>query len=426
MKRLIPIVLLLLIGFAIYRAQQPPQARDQLNYSGVVEVTTVDESFEVSGRLKSISVHEGDSVKAGQELARLDDALAQANLKQAQARVGAAKARLDQLLAGFRNEEIAQASARLEQAQADVELLRNGPTAPELETAEAQMRASRSRAQLLQQGYRQEDILAAQSQRQAAASNLDTMKKEYQRANNLFKEGAISDQQLESRKNQYDQALSASQAADQTAAKLQRGLRSSEIQSGVQDYRASQARYANVAQGSRPEQIAKAEAILQERSQALQLMRQGPRKEEIQAARQQFNEAKSALEASQVMLAKTKLLASSDGTVLTRNLEPGEAVNPGQSVLSVADSLHPWVNIYVPEYELPKIHLGQAGAVSADGLDKPLQGKIVRIAEKSEFTPKFIQTERERVNLVFRAKFAFENSGLSLRGGMPADVKLSK
>jgi HlyD family secretion protein len=426
LKRLIPIILLLIIGVAIYRSQQRPKAREQLNYSGVVEVTTVDESFEVSGRLKSISVHEGDSVKAGQELARLDDALAQANLKQAQARVGAAKARLDQLLAGSRNEEIAQASARLEQAQADVELLSNGPTAPELETAEAQMRASRSRAELLQQGYRQEDISAAQSQRQAALSNMDTMKKEYNRANNLFKEGAISDQQLESRKNSYDQALSAYQAADQNATKLQRGLRSTEIQSGVQDYRASQARYANLAQGSRPEQIAKAEAILQERGQALQLLRQGPRKEEIQAARQQYNEAKSALEASQVMLAKTKLLASSDGVVLTRNLEPGEAVNPGQSVVSVADSLHPWVNIYVPEYELPKIHLGQAGAVSADGLDKPLQGKIVRISEKSEFTPKFIQTERERVNLVFRAKFSFENSALSLRGGMPADVKLSK
>lgn len=426
MKRLIPLVVLLIVGIAIYRSHLPPQARAQLKYSGVVEVTTVDESFEISGRLIEVKVREGESVKKGQELARLDDALAVANLKQAKARAGTAQAKLDQLLAGSRPEEIAQAEARAQQAQADLEQLRNGPTAPELQAVQAQMAASRERASLLQEGYRQEDIAAATAQRQAAASNLQTWKAEYQRAVNLSKEGAISLQQLESKKNSYDQALAAFNSAQENANKLQRGPRPTEIAASLQDFQANKARRDTLAQGTRPELISKAEAVLAERQQAVQLAHQGPRREEIAAARQQLLEAKSALEAAQVSLNKTHLLASGPGTVLARNFEPGEAINPGQSVIAVADVAHPWVNIYIPEYELPKVQLDQAGKVSADGLDQPLNGKIVRIFEKSEFTPKFIQTERERVNLVYKAKFAFDNPQLRLRGGMPADVDLAK
>ncbi len=424
MKRILAPIILLLVAVAIYRSQQPPQARAKLSYSGVVEVTSVDEAFEITGTLKSVEVREGQSVRRGDLLARLDDAAALTTLEQARSREGQAKARLQQLLNGSRGADIAQAEARLAQSQADLEQLRNGPTQQELAAAQAGMRAARERAEL-SRSFRSEEVAGARSQWEGARSNLKTARSDLDRFQKLHREGAISDQQLEQHQNSYQQALSGYKVAQENLHKLESGPRQGEARASFQDYRSSQARYADLAKGTRPELIAKAEAIVTERAQALRLMREGPRPEEIEAARQTLREAKAGVSAAEVALAKSRLKASCDGVVLLRNLEPGETAQAGAAVISIGDLEHPWVNIYVPEYELPKVRLGQSARVSADGQSQPLQGKVTRVYEKAEYTPKFIQTPRERVNLVFRAKVEFANPEQRLRSGMPADVELT-
>lgn len=426
MKRIpIPLmVVLVLLSVGIWFAHRPRTVRTQLTYSGVVEATTVECAFEMTGTVSEVLVQEGQTVASGQLLARLDNRALKASLAQAQAREGAAKARYDQLKRGFRPEEIAQAEARLSAAQADLEQMQNGPTAEEVESARAQMQAAEQRAQMMGEGYRQEEVAGARHQWEMASTNLQLTQKDYQRFLQLHKEGAISDQQLESRKNQLAQAQGNFRVATDTYQKLRSGPRKQEKQGAWDDFRAASARYRDLQDGYRPEQIAKAQANAVERARALDLMRQGARQEEIEAARRQWQEAQAAVQGVQVQLSKTELHSPCAGILSVRNLEPGEAVNPGLSVLTLADLHHPWVNLYLPEDELARVKLGQAGQITGDGIDQPVAGKIIRIYEKAEFTPKFIQTPKERTNLVYRAKMAVDNPELKLHPGQPVDVEL--
>lgn len=423
MKRLFPFVLLL-VAVSVWWNQRPSGPRSRLTYSGVVEATTIDCAFEAPGTVAEVLVAEGAEVQAGQPLARLDRRQLTAQLEQMEARVGAARARHEQLKRGFRPAEIAQAEARVRAAAAELEQLRNGPTVPELESLEAQMSASQQRAQMMSEGSRQEDVEAARSLLAGARTQLDTSRRDYERFTRLHREGAVSDQQLESRRNQWAQAEAQFRNAQQSLLRLQRGPRVQEVRGAWEDYRGARSRYQDRAQGTRPELVARAEAQWDERRRALDLMREGPRREEIEAAAQQLQEARAAVRAIRVQWEKAELKAPLAGRITVRNLEPGEAVVAGQAVLTLSDLRRAWVNLYIPEEELSRVHLGQAGSLTADGLQGSLAGKLVRIYEKAEFTPKFIQTPRERINLVFRAKLALDNPDMKVHPGQPVDVEL--
>jgi len=423
MKRFIPF-LLLLVGLAVWWSQRPPAARAALTYSGVVEATTVDCAFEMAGTVSEVLVQEGQAVRKGEVLARLDRRSWQASVEKMRARVAQAHLRYQQLERGYRPAEIAQAFSRLRAAQADLEQLERGATADELQAARAQMQSAASRSSMVNEGYRREDIESARSQLAGARTNLQLTLVDYQRFQRLHQEGAISDQQLETRKNQWAQARSNFEVASATYARMSAGPRRQERAGAYEDFQASAARYRDLADGTRPEMIEKARAQVAERSQALDLMQQGPRREEMEAARAGWKEAQASLQAAEVQLSKATLLAPLDAVISVRNLEPGESVTAGTSVLTLADLKHPWVNLYIPEYERPKVALGASGQIRRDGVPAGLSGKIVRIYDKAEFTPKFIQTPRERVNLVYRAKLLFEDPKLVMHPGQPVDVRL--
>lgn len=423
MRRLFPFVLLL-VAVSVWWNQRPAGPRTRLTYSGVVEATTVDCAFETAGTVSEVLVQEGAEVKAGQLLARLDRRQLAAQIEQMEARVGAARARHEQLKRGYRPAEIAQAEARVRAAQAELEQLRNGATAPQLESLEAQMSASRERARMMSEGSRREDLAAALSLLEGARTQLETSRSDYDRFRRLHGEGAVSEQQLEARRNQFAQAQAQFRNAEQSLLRLQHGPRPQEVRGAWQDYRSARSRYEDLAQGTRPELIARAEAQWDERRRALDLMQEGPRREEIEAAARQLQEAQAALKSVRVQWEKAELKASAAGFITVRNLEPGEAVVAGQSVLTLSDLRRAWVNLYIPEEELSRVHLGQVGSLTADGLQGSLSGKLVRIYEKAEFTPKFIQTPRERVNLVFRAKLGLQNDERKVHPGQPVDVEL--
>ncbi|MBX3167716.1 MAG: efflux RND transporter periplasmic adaptor subunit [Candidatus Eremiobacteraeota bacterium] len=423
MKRLIPFVLLL-VALAVWWSQRPPAARTALTYSGVVEATTVDCAFEMAGTVSEVLVQEGQSVRKGEVLARLDRRSWQASVEQMRARASQARFRYQELERGYRPAEIAQASSRLRAAQAELQQLESGATAQELQAARAQMLSAAARSSMLNEGYRREEIDSARSQLASARTNLQLTQLDYQRFQRLHKEGAISDQQLEARKNQWAQARSSFEVASAGYARLSSGPRRQERSGAYEDYQAAAARYHDLADGTRPELIEKARAQVAERRQALDLMRQGPRREEIEAARAGWKEARASLQAAEVQLSKASLLAPLDAVISVRNLEPGESVTAGTSVLTLADLKHPWVNLYIPEYERSQVALGAVGKISGDGVPAGLSGKVTRIYDKAEFTPKFIQTPRERVNLVYRAKLLFDNPDLVMHPGQPVDVRL--
>ena len=113
---------------------------------------------------------------------------------------------------------------------------------------------------------------------------------------------------------------------------------------------------------------------------------------------------------SRIRLTYTVLRAPFNGVVLVRQAELGEVVSPGTPIVTLADLDHLWVRVYVPETDLGKVHWGQVVDVHTDSFpDKTYPGRISFISSEAEFTPKSVQTEKERVTLVYRVKVDMDN-----------------
>ncbi|MBI5867220.1 MAG: HlyD family efflux transporter periplasmic adaptor subunit [candidate division Zixibacteria bacterium] len=172
-------------------------ANGSLLVSGTVEATEAQLGFQAPGRIEDISVKEGDQIKAGAELARLDRSEAQARRDQADAQLAAARALLAEMESGFRSEEIAQARAarnaaqdKLSDAQRDLERTRKlrdgGAVSQEIldkantlaEVAKNQFTQADEQARLVESGARKERIDAQRAmvaQGEAAVRSVDAL-----------------------------------------------------------------------------------------------------------------------------------------------------------------------------------------------------------------------------------------------------------
>lgn len=160
-------------------------------------------------------------------------------------------------------------------------------------------------------------------------------------------------------------------------------------------------------------------------AEALKLAEEGPRKDAVAAARARVESARASLALAETQLENTRLAAPFAGTVLSHNIEPGEFVAAGTPVVTVADLAHVWVRAYVSQTDLGRIRHGQPAEVRTDTFPgKVYQGTVGFISSEAEFTPKTVQTEKERVKLVFRIKVDLANPQDELKPGMPADVAL--
>ena len=168
-----------------------------------------------------------------------------------------------------------------------------------------------------------------------------------------------------------------------------------------------------------------AEAKAAAAAEALKLAEEGPRKDAVAAARARVESARASLALAETQLENTRLVAPLSGVVLSHNIEPGEFVSAGTPVITVADLAHVWVRAYVPQPELGRLRHGQPAEVRTDSFpDKIYRGTVGFISSEAEFTPKSVQTEKERVKLVFRIKIDLENPADELKPGMPADAVL--
>lgn len=168
-------------------------------------------------------------------------------------------------------------------------------------------------------------------------------------------------------------------------------------------------------------------AVAQERSARanLELLEAGPRPWQVEAARGQVTQAKAALAFARSRLAEATILSPINGVVLRKNLEAGETANPGVSILTLVDPTDLWLRAYVPETDIGKIKVGMVARITVDAFrDRSFAARITEIASEAEFTPKNVQTKKERVNLVFRIKIAVDNPEGFLKPGMPADADI--
>jgi HlyD family secretion protein len=152
---------------------------------------------------------------------------------------------------------------------------------------------------------------------------------------------------------------------------------------------------------------------------------EGSRKEDIAIARANLNQADANLGLSRIDLSYTTLCAPSTGVITVRQAELGEVVSPGSPVVTLADLDHIWLRAYIAETDLGRIHWGQDATITTDTYPgKQYHGRISFISPDAEFTPKSVQTYKERVTLVYRIKIDIDNPNHELKPGMPADARI--
>ena len=164
-------------------------------------------------------------------------------------------------------------------------------------------------------------------------------------------------------------------------------------------------------------------AQLQSARKGLQLQASGFRAEEVLGAEASLRAAEASVSAAMTDLADTEIIAPSDGTVLSRVREPGAMAAAGATVLVVSLNKPVWVRAYVPEPSLGKVRLGMPVSVRTDSRpDKPYNGTVGFISPVAEFTPKNVETEALRTDLVYRLRIVVDDPDEGIRQGMPVTV----
>jgi len=253
-------------------------------------------------------------------------------------------------------------------AKLDDEDLRN-----RLEVARATLMSAQARLGKLLAGSRPEEIRQAEANLHQAQFDLKNKQTQYERMKGLYERGVISKEAFDNAETGFKVAQAAEQVATET----------------------------------------------------YQLVKEGPRKEDIEDARAQADQARASVKLNETQLSYTTLYSPISGVVLVKSGEIGEVVNPGTSILTIADVENVWLKAYIPETDLSKVKWGQDVIVTTDlRPQKEYRGRISFISSQAEFTPKQIQTEKERVTLVYRIKVDISNKDRELKPGMPADGRI--
>lgn len=377
MKKTVTIVLVLagLGGLtAYYLRNRPTPEPDVIRVSGNIEVTDAEVSFKIPGRVEKRLVSEGETVKTGQSVAWLDRAELSQEVALRRAELKAATAALAELEAGSRPEEIAEAEASVRKAQAWLDELLAGSRPQEIAAAEAAVKSARADA--------------------------DRLKVENERDYKLFKGDFIAAREHDATRTAYEVAN--------------------------EKLREAEERLKLVREGPRKEQIEQARAALAKEKERFSLVKKGPRQETIDQARARVQQARESLALAETRLGYATLFSPLAGVVLSHNVEAGEFVAAGTPVVTVGDLERPWLRAYIDETDLGRVKVGQRVRVKTDTYPgKTYEGRISFIASEAEFTPKNVQTQKERVKLVYRIKVDIPNPNMELKPGMPADADIT-
>lgn len=377
---------------------------DTVTGSGTIEATTLSVTSGTGGRVLESYAAEGDTVGLGDPLMRLDPVLITAALDEARAGQSMAELHLEQVKAGARPEEVRAAEAELAQAMAAWDGARRAWTSAERMLAnprelEDQVAQAETAVALAQTAVAQ-----ASGKLSAAAELRDSLP-------SGGGEQVAADQQIEA----LQAALGASRA----------GLAGAESAlAQIEDARDNPS--ALEAMVSRAESAYRqAEAGALAADEALSLKREGPTLSQVDAADAALAQAAAGVEGLEAARDELTLRAPITGTVMTISASKGELAAPGSALARVADLDEVEITIYVPETRIADLHVGQTAEVDVDAFeDETFEGELVHIASEAEFTPRNVQTEDQRANLVFAVRVRLDNADQKLRPGMPAVVTI--
>lgn len=375
------------ISYGLWVWLNQPKA-GELKVSGLIEGYETDVGAKTPGRIDEVTVREGDGVKKGQLLVRLDDSEIQAQMRGAIARITAAQqqARQAQLQLRVLRGQITQAQLALQQSKGDAE--------GRVNQADAQV--ATVQAQLAQA---QATVTSAQSDLRLAQLNRN-------RFAQLLKEGATSQQQFDQAQASFESAQANLNARNASVVAARRQV--------------------NAAQG----------ALIQTQTATLNPQL---RDSQLSVVREQFAQAQSQLAGAQAEVVNAEatkaqlqaqigylnILSPISGVVTSRSVEPGAVVTAGKTLLSLIDLDRVYLRGYVPEGSIGKVRVGQQARVYLDSdSTKPYTAHIAAIDPKASFTPENIYFKDERVKQVFGVKIVIDQPAGYVKPGMPADAEI--
>ncbi len=422
------LVLLLVAGAAagLWALSRRDGGGPGLKLTGTMEATQVEIGPKATARVREVRVEEGQRVRRGALLVLLDDEELRADVARLDAAVQVARAQLRDLLAGARKEEIAEARAAVARAEAQLADLAAGARQEEIQAARQAVAQAEARLRDLEAGARPQEVEQAKSALASAEATRVWAEKEYRRFQHLYEQGLIAAQERDRAWQAHEVARAQERSARQQLELLQAGARPDQVEAARAEVRQARERLRLLEAGPRANQVEAAQAEVKATRDRLALIEAGPRPGQVETARAQVAQAEAALVQARARLADTRIESPIDGVVLRKNLEPGATATPGTPVLTLVDPQTLWLRGYIPEVELGRVRIGQSARVSVDAFPREtFEGRVTEIASEAEFTPRNVQTQKERVNLVFRVKVTIVNPDDRLKPGMPADAVIA-
>jgi HlyD family secretion protein len=172
--------------------------------------------------------------------------------------------------------------------------------------------------------------------------------------------------------------------------------------------------------------LARAHEAKKSAADRLASLRAGARPEELSRATARQEAARAALDLESARLDRFALHSKNDGIVLDVNILAGELAAVGTPAVTIADVTHPYVEVFVPEGELGGLRVGTGAEVKTDESSAANHGEIEFISPKTEFTPRFLFSDRERPNLVIRVRVRIADPERKLHAGVPAFVQFAR
>lgn len=383
-KRILIIFGLIAISITVYLILTIYKKQEAKAYSGNIETTTTDLSFQVMGKVIELKFDEGENIRKKDLVARFDDTEFLAQKDAAMAKLDGARTRIAQL-------------------ETSIELQKQ-TTEAQIKQAKANLYIAQANLKELKAGARYQEIEQTRQILKTVQVKKENTLKDFQRVELLVEKGVMSQKNLDD----------ASAALDMATAEVKRLQQALDL----------------VKEGPKIEQIEAAKGRVMQAEAALELALAGPLSvknliQQLDTATLDVKNAQAMVRLYDTQLAKTKLYSLINGIVISKDAEIGEVLSPGAPVLTLADLDNVWLKIYIDTADLGKIKFGQKVKIKTDSFpDKYYEGTISFISSEAEFTPKMIQTPKERVKQVYRVKIRIKNQNQELKPGMPADAYL--
>ena len=171
--------------------------------------------------------------------------------------------------------------------------------------------------------------------------------------------------------------------------------------------------------------LARAHSEVQTLGNKLGALQKGARKEEVARAKVRVEATGTAVLLEDEKIKRYVAKTLTPGTVLDVHVEPGELAGVGTKVATIADTSHPYIDVFVPQGSLGGIRIGAVAKLRVDASKQPFSGKVEWISPRTEFTPRFLFSEKERANLVVRVRVRVDDPSRDLHAGVPGFVEIT-